>query len=397
MKKLVCLFINTSPDVYFRDMFLVPYYIGLLNNYEVSYVYHGRKNEYSYVYRGVKMIPLHYKGRYNTFSFRSEWYFFWYVLKNARKIDCLVRFHFSYQTAIIGWIYKLINPHGIFYIKGDGYGLWLALFREKAWFQSDLNRDQQSLCVKLKNKIIHQVLCSMCKSADRISVELPEIYEYLLSDSFFKRYPDKLKLMFNGIDERALITYQIKELGVSEKENLILSVGRHGSWPKNTTMFLRALSLLDLKGWKVLFIGTIEKGECQFQHEIDGFFKENPMLTENVKFIGPIYDQKQLYEYYNRAKVFVHTSLYESFGIVLGEAFRFKNYLISTPVGIAPTLVRHGYGKLCEHNNADMLATLLQEVIDGKIDLECQFEQVKVPYKMYSWENEISKLGNFEI
>ena len=123
---------------------------------------------------------------------------------------------------------------------------------------------------------------------------------------------------------------------------------------------------------------------------------KNPTLAEKVKFIGPIYDQKQLYEYYNRAKVFVHTAVYESFGIVLGEAFRFRNYLISTPVGIAPTLVGHGYGKLCDLNDAGMLAALLQEVIDGKVDLERQFEQVGVPYKKYSWDNEIDKLGGFE-
>ena len=64
------------------------------------------------------MIPLHYKGGYDCFSFLSEWYFCWYILKNAKNIDCLVRFHFSYQTAIIGWIYKKVNPKGLFLHKG---------------------------------------------------------------------------------------------------------------------------------------------------------------------------------------------------------------------------------------------------------------------------------------
>lgn len=43
MKRLVCLFSSISSDIYFRDMFLVPYYIGLKHNYSVSLVYHGKK------------------------------------------------------------------------------------------------------------------------------------------------------------------------------------------------------------------------------------------------------------------------------------------------------------------------------------------------------------------
>ena len=396
MRQLVCLFPSVSPDFYNRDMFLVPYYIGLKHNFSVSVVYHGRKGQRRDNYLGVEMVPLFFRGKYAAFSFMGEWYFFWYILKNARKIDCLVRFHFSYQTAIIGWIYKWRNPKGCFYIKGDGYGIWLALYREQAWFKHDGGRNQNSLWVRMKNRMIRKALYATSELADKVSVELPEIYEHLVKERIFRESPGKLKWMLNGIDERNLLAYGIRERSIGEKENMIISVGRHGSWQKNTTMFLEALSLLDLKDWKVLFIGTIEKEECQFHVEIDGFFMKNPTLAEKVKFIGPIYDQKQLYEYYNRAKVFVHTAVYESFGIVLGEAFRFRNYLISTPVGIAPTLVGHGYGKLCDLNDAGMLAALLQEVIDGKVDLERQFEQVGVPYKKYSWDNEIDKLGGFE-
>lgn len=120
-------------------------------------------------------------------------------------------------------------------------------------------------------------------------------------------------------------------------------------------------------------------------------------MREQVCFIGPIYNQKKLYEYYNKAKVFVHTALYESYGIVLGEAFRFKNYIISTPVGIAPQLIKHGYGCLCECNNVNQLVKILQDVIDGNVSLEQLFQQVKILNKAFSYDNEIDKLGNFRI
>lgn len=98
--------------------------------------------------------------------------------------------------------------------------------------------------------------------------------------------------MFNGIDERSLYAYGIREFDIVEKENVILSVGRHGSWQKNTMMFLNALSQVNLKNWKVFFIGTVETHDCLFQREIDGFFEKNPSMREQVCFIGPIYNQK---------------------------------------------------------------------------------------------------------
>lgn len=398
MKKLVCIYSSYVPsDFYGRDPFLVPYYIGLKHGFSVSIVYHGKKGQKKERHSGVDLVPLFFKGKHSSFSFRGEWYFFWWIFRNARKIDCLILFHFSYQTTIIGWIYKRMNPKGFFYTKCDGWGAWYALFREKAWFKETAQRNQRNILTRIKNRIIHSILQSMCKTADKISIELPECYEYLSSDPVFKRYPDKLKLMFNGIDERALASYQIKELDICEKENIILSVGRHGCHQKNTGMFLKALSLSDLKNWKVLFIGTIEEKECRFQDEIDDFFEKNPSMKGKVEFIGPVYDRKRLYEYYNRAKVFVHTAVYESYGIVLGEAFRFRNYLISTPAGIAPPMIKYGYGRLCEHNDAAGLARVLQEVIDGKIDLEEQYRRSKIPYKKFSYDNEIDKLGDFEL
>lgn len=389
------MFSSISPDFYNRDMFLVPYYIGLKHGFQTSIVYHGRTGQKREQHLGVDMVPLFYKGGYDCFSFKSEWYFFWYIFRNARKIDCLVRFHFSYQTAIIGWIYKWMNPRGFFYIKGDGYGSWLALFRGKAWFPKTKERNQRSLWTRSKNRLIKAVLHGMCRVADRVSVELPEIYEYLAADSLFRKYPGKLRLMLNGIDDRSLRMYRMEEREIAEKENLIISVGKHGFWQKNTSMFLKALSHVDLKDWKVRFIGTIEERECRFQDEIDGFFMKNPSLKEKVEFTGPIYNQKQLYEYYDKAKVFVHTAVYESYGIVLGEAFRYRNYLVSTPVGIAPYLIGFGYGELCEVNDVAGLAEALQAVVDGKVDLEERYRQMRISNRAFSWDNEIDKLGNF--
>lgn len=103
------------------------------------------------------------------------------------------------------------------------------------------------LACEVENRIIRFILNKMCQLADKVSVELPEIFECLSREKAFKERPEKLKLMFNGIDERSLYAYGIREFDIVEKENVILSVGRHGSWQKNTMMFLNALSQVDLK------------------------------------------------------------------------------------------------------------------------------------------------------
>lgn len=48
---------------------------------------------------------------------------------------------------------------------------------------------------------------------------------------------------------------------------------------------------------------------------------------------GNIEDKNLLYDYYNKAKVFLFTSRRESFGIVLVEALRFGDCIITADVG----------------------------------------------------------------
>lgn len=51
-----------------------------------------------------------------------------------------------------------------------------------------------------------------------------------------------------------------------------------------------------------------------------------------VILLGNIEDKNLLYDDYDRAKVFLLTSRWESFGIVLVEALRFGNYIIATEI-----------------------------------------------------------------
>ncbi|MCS2392464.1 glycosyltransferase [Bacteroides fragilis] len=73
-------------------------------------------------------------------------------------------------------------------------------------------------------------------------------------------------------------------------------------------------------------------------------------------------DKRTLWEYYNRSKVFVLTSRCESYGLVLNEAKRFRNFIVSTNVGAFEDLVESGkYGCEIPQDNADYLTHVLEK------------------------------------
>lgn len=69
--------------------------------------------------------------------------------------------------------------------------------------------------------------------------------------------------------------------------------------------------------------------------------------------------------------MFCFTSRWESYGLVLNEAKRFRNYIISTDVGAANDLLENGrYGTLVGQDDAEALALQLQKIVDGDINID---------------------------
>jgi glycosyltransferase involved in cell wall biosynthesis len=184
-------------------------------------------------------------------------------------------------------------------------------------------------------------------------VEAEDAKEYLI-----KVYPElkeKLICIPNGVDSDFL-DKEIKLKRFEEKENILITVGRIGTFQKNTELLLDALKIIDLKDWKVYIIGPIE---AEFKNQIDLFFKENPQLVGRVIFTGNVTDRTELSEWYNKAKVFCLTSRFEGFPIAFSEALYFGNHIISTPIASANYITQSGkYGVIAK---ADSIA-LSQEI-----------------------------------
>lgn len=353
IEKLTMIFNSFEHEHLGKDPFLVPYYLGKYLRCETNIVYLKTKTNYSLppVVRGVRLVPLGSKISVPIFQSLRILNLLWYLLWNARKIDLLMCFHIHLQTELMVIVYKLLNKNGKSYVK------------------LDLSRiAPPPKRFSFKYKVGDLLAGRFIRSVDRVSCETCSGFEALQkSESPRYQFGEKLVLMPNGFDEETFQSYHIHEKTFEEKENLIITVGRLGTPQKNTEMFLRALSQVDLKDWKVALVGSVENS---FQPVIDAFFKDNPDKAKNVVFVGAIYDKQKLWEYYNRAKVFVLTSRWESYALVLNEAKRFRNYLVSTDVGAFRDLSENGkYGTSVPIDDDKRLAEVLEKIVLGEIDM----------------------------
>jgi GalNAc-alpha-(1->4)-GalNAc-alpha-(1->3)-diNAcBac-PP-undecaprenol alpha-1,4-N-acetyl-D-galactosaminyltransferase len=349
IKNLTLVFSHLEKEHLGKDVFLVPYYLGKELSCEVNIVYQKTKTNKLFdncsYYRGVKLHSLKNLFRIDklqNISFLISSLI--YIIYNGKKIDLLMTFHFRITSAILCLLYKLVNSKGKFYLKVDG-GEDILDVRNNSSF--------------IKNFIYDKLL----NRGDYISVETHLAYK-LWNENL--NISEKIFLVENGFDEEELNKLSINVIPFIEKENTFITVGRLGTAQKNTLMFLKAIEKIsNLKNWKFYFIGSIEEN---FKKEIELFYRNNPLLKNKVIFTGPISEKKDLWEFYNKAKVFVMTSRWEGYAIVFSEAYRFNNYIISTIVGGAEEVItrNNDFGKLIEQENDDELKSILENIINDK-------------------------------
>lgn len=355
-----------------KDPFLVPYYLGKLMDYEVKIIYpltESNKILPSNI-KGVDLCPLKLDasqdGKKTGNFVRATYHYIW---QHAKEIDLLMRFFDIDTSRKAAMIYKLRNPNGKVYIKMD----------VNPYIINDMTPSfPKSIFANIKSKILKSFV-------DVISCETQLAFNKLKeSPNAYNHWGNKIVCMPNGFDEELLSSLQISEKAYPEKENMMITVGRLGTPPKNTPMLLNALAKADLKNWKFYLIGPIESS---LQPIIDSFYEQNPEKKFNVIFTGPIYDKKELWEYYNRSKVFVLTSKWEGFALVYTESMRFRNYILSTKVGAASDVIQDGkYGDYLAQDDAEDLAKKLEDIVSGKTNINV-YDNFDV--KSLSWEERL--------
>jgi len=270
-----------------------------------------------------------------------------YVWLNAKKIDFLYLLQITPDSMAKMLAYRLGGGNGKIYLKLD-----LGLYEKKG-----------------KDLLIWDNMGFFLKIAHRLFKPLPDLYTVetkrayaRLAHSYYSDLIDKEKLylMPNGFDPKILDELSIIPQLVSNKEKILLTVGRIGVHQKNTELLLDILAHLDINDWKMYIVGPIEDN---FREKIDSFYSQNPELLKSVIFTGLISDTEK-YLLYNRARVFILTSRHESYGFVLAEAAYMRNYLISTNVGISEELLAFVPGFISDEHEYGPFVGELQRIID---------------------------------
>lgn len=345
-------------EMYFtKDVFLVPYYMGRELKMPVEYIYTQNLGNTTLPteYRGAKIICT--KGRNEFLNLLR------YVVLQSLVIDVLFFNGSSAVHMFAVWFYKHINKHGKVVIFGD---MEKPLAEE---FSSNEFHYSSGISGWIKDRLVNYFF-------NNVTYIVANTEAYKIMDDLCKRKHWKGLLHFYPcLDDEMFHEYGMARKSWNEKEKIMVCVGRIGNHQKNTEMLLEALKNVDLKDWKIYMIGPVTssfdlKEEGDFQRKIDAFLEEYPQNKDKLIFTGMIYDQKVLFDYYNRAKVLLSTARHEGFANVYSQAAAFGCYIVSTDVGGADVCSNNWrYGTKLKQEDSDYLTYALIQIVNGDADM----------------------------
>ena len=373
----VTVFTETENFHLVKDVGQLPYFMYKTECYDATLISYQNNVEYPFIDQEVNGLKLNFipnKGRFLYFELGV----LYYLLNHSKSIAVLNLFHFKKDHILYLLIYKLVNPKGKAYIKLDMDILFFKNYN--AFLFSNY---------ALKNFILKALTSWIFKLTDLFSVETDQAKDYLLN--VYPELQNKLICIPNGVDN----LYLDKEIPIKafqEKENIILTVGRIGTEQKNTELLLDALKITDLKDWKVYILGPIEES---FKKYIADFYKEYPQLENKVIFTGNITDRKELFDWYNRSKIFCLSSRYEGFPIAFPEALYFGNYLISSPVSSAEHITSKGKYGTVARADAHEFSKAIQNSIEPSFLSSQRYEEIRRFSKdNFTWPEIVKKLAD---
>lgn len=377
-KTFVTIFPYTENSHLIKDIGQVPYFMQQLYNYQSSLVTYKISKEYSHLEGEVKGLKLEFINNIGQFLFLEKG-ILRYLLKNSKHIDTLNLYHFTKHTFVYGILYKWLNPKGFLYIKLDAYN---------ETFKSEITHSK----IKTKNAFLKKLERVFLKKVNLFSIENTE------GEKLFKLlYPEtanKIIYLPNGVND-SFLKKNFKTINDFEtKENIIITTGRIGLTVKNHEMILIGLTKVDLKDWKMYFVGPVEKKFLDFYSNLSVDF---PKLKTQVVFTGEVLDRKIVYEWYNKAKIFCLTSPFESFGISLIEATYFGNYIIGTEgISSFDDITNQGaFGKKIKLNDYEGFSSALQKLIDNvKIMESCFNKNIEYNQQHFLWSKITDRLNN---
>lgn len=379
MKTFVTIFPDAQNVHLIKDVGQIPYLMHRLFGYDATLVAYKGGAEYSHLQEAVRGLKIYFISK----GMHLRWFdtaVVWYLIRHSRKIDVLNLYHNTLATKLYVWIYKLAHPTGFAYVKLDENAKNL-----------EHQGQRQSHRGLFRSWLLRAVQKRFSRCVDCVSIETHAALKI-----FGQQHPElknKLILMPNGIDENFALNL-FTPRSFEKKENLILTVGRLGSPEKNVELLMTAIGLLpSLQDWKVCLVG----GRTQeFDVWLADFLVAHPRLKDAIILVGEVKSRGELFHLYDRAKIFVLTSMYEGFPLVFAEALFFGNVIITTDVSGASDITDSGrVGVITPINDAPALAKVMQDAISDDEYL-CATSRAATEHarKYFVWSKILKTLQN---
>ena len=200
----------------------------------------------------------------------------------------------------------------------------------------------------------------------------------------YNRFAEKFFTIRNGLCEIK------RDFSTVKKENLMITVGRIGTYQKNIEFLLKALDGMELKDWSVKIIGPVNN---EFRDVFDRYLFSNKDHVGKVELTGSITDREELYAIYAKSKVMLLTSRFEGFPIVFPEALAFGNYILTTEVSGSKDICNNKVnGKEVRQGDIIAYKKSLVEIIKGENSYIEKVQERKNNAEIYKWDNISEKL-----
>lgn len=377
-KRFITIFPGLEAVLLSKDVGAIPYFLSKVCGWSSTIAYLEKKGGWR-SYKGgeyekeVRLVSI---GRFGH-KVLNAMKIAWFLAFRTREYDVVNFYQDSilYMASVLP--YRIINPSGRVYFKLDMSHLQLELIES--------NRRKFIASIRRLFKGWFSWL-----TVDLYTVESTAIYEALLPDRYYR---GRLAYFPNGF--ACDIEIDIDRV-LKEKENILLTAGRIGAYPKHNELLIDAVALVDkelIKGWKVYLAGPVDgRGIIKYAEDVA---REHPHLKGAFIFTGNL-ERGPLFELYKRSRIFCLTSRWESFGMVLPEAMYFGDYLIAPDFPAAIDLTGGGtVGALFHIGDVHGAAEAIEKAVSGGIDLieggKRSHEFVK---SRFNWRLNIKDLEN---
>lgn len=362
MSKWLLFFPDFRNEHIHKDVWMIPHYLA--QEYWINFEILCYKNEDKYNLENIN-LKINFI-QWNKYIFAIKQFF--------KKPDYLMLFFFDYTNIFLIIFFKMFNLKWKVYIKWDVNNINL---NNKKWF---------------KKYFYKFTIIILLYIADLLSVEVQQTIEIFKNNYWIvsKKILHIPNWFYKDSDY---------ELNYSQKENIILTVGRIWIKPKNSKLTLEIWKEIIEKNpnWKFYIVWPVYD-EDNFISYKNIFFEKNPNLIDKIVFIWPIYDKIKLNSYYIKSKIFILNSIFESFWIVLPESWYYWNILVSTNVWwISEITNEWKLWWICPINDKKCLIEKLQFYIDHpdketiaqkqKKHIEENYERTQIISKIYNHLN----------